>query len=273
MSDKLVIRANGYAGDRSREAMAALPALSEMLGDLFNAEIIGFGGPQEPRDLPWDRALEASEAFLSELADTAKRTLEKDVVPVIATPRCAAAFASIPAVLAARDDVHVVWFDAHGDLHTPATTETGYLGGMPITALLGEWQSGFGAGLKPEKLVHLGARDLDDPERIFMEKHRIFTASFADVTRDLTRLQERLSGKKVFVHLDCDVFDPRDVAAEYRVAGGLRREQAAAIFAVIGRVSDLVGLEITEFSPSSEQELQASLASLRYALGGLADQK
>lgn len=272
MSNKVVIRANGYAGDRSREAMARLPALSEMLGELFHAEIIGFGAPREPRDLPWDRALEASEAFLSELADTTQRTLEQDAVPVIATPRCAAALASIPAVLAARDDVHVVWFDAHGDLHTPATTETGYLGGMPITALLGEWQSGFGAGLRPENLVHLGARDLDESERVFMEKRRIFAARLADFDDDLARVEERLNGKKVFLHLDCDVFDPPDVAAEYRVAGGLTREQAAAVFAVIGRVCDLVGLEITEFSPANEPELQTSLASLRLALGGLATQ-
>ncbi|TQV79935.1 arginase family protein [Denitrobaculum tricleocarpae] len=272
MSDRIVIRANGYAGDCSGEAMAALPALSDMLGELFGAEIIAFGDPQDARDMAWQTALEASEGLLSGLAEATARTLQKDAVPIIATPRCAAALASIPAVLARRDDAHVVWFDAHGDLHTPATTRTGYLGGMPITALLGEWQSGYGAGLRPERLLHLGGRDLEDAERAFIERHGIFAASFADFDHDLGRIEQELTGKKVFVHLDCDVFDPRDVTADYRVPGGLRSEQAAAVFSVIARVSDLVGLEITEFSPGNAAEMQRSLASLRQALTALAGQ-
>ncbi len=272
MSDRIVIRANGYAGDCSGEAMAALPALSDMLGELFEAETIAFGDPQDARDMPWQKALEASEGLLSELAKTTTRALQRDAVPIIATPRCAAAIASIPAVLASRDHVHVVWFDAHGDLHTPATTQSGYLGGMPITALLGEWRSGYGAGLQPERLLHLGGRDLEDAERAFIERHGIFTASFADFDHDLGRIEQELTGKKVFVHLDCDVFDPRDVIADYRVPGGLRSDQAAAVFSVIARVSDLVGLEITEFSPGNPEEMQRSLAALRQALSGLAAQ-
>ena len=33
--------------------------------------------------------------------------------------------------------VGIVWVDAHGDFNTEATTPSGYLGGMPLVALIG----------------------------------------------------------------------------------------------------------------------------------------
>jgi arginase len=48
--------------------------------------------------------------------------------------------------------------DAHADYNTPASTPTGYLGGMVIAALCGLWDSGYGAGLAPDRTILVGAR-------------------------------------------------------------------------------------------------------------------
>ena len=56
-----------------------------------------------------------------------------------------------------------VWLDAHGDFNTPATTGSGFLGGMCLAAACGRWDSGFGAGLDPRRVVMSDGRDLDPP--------------------------------------------------------------------------------------------------------------
>ena len=77
----------------------------------------------------------------------------------------------VPPVLAAvrerHPDVALVWIDAHGDLNTPATTPSDFLGGMPFAQLLGwcfdDWRRQ--AGLEPpfpeDRAVLVGGRDLD----------------------------------------------------------------------------------------------------------------
>ena len=61
----------------------------------------------------------------------------------------------VPPLLAAvrekHPDVALVWIDAHGDLNTPDTSPSGFLGGMPFAQLLGwcfdDWRRQ--AGLEP----------------------------------------------------------------------------------------------------------------------------
>jgi arginase len=69
-----------------------------------------------------------------------------------------------------RDDLAVVWLDAHGDFNTPAITISGYLGGMALAMLTG-LAPGLcrdGLGLRPvadADIVLADARDLDPAER------------------------------------------------------------------------------------------------------------
>ena len=68
-------------------------------------------------------------------------------------------------------DAGLVWLDAHGDFNTPATTETGYLDGMPLAMLCGRaHREAVEHGLVMQPLdeaavVHAGGRDFDREER------------------------------------------------------------------------------------------------------------
>lgn len=86
----------------------------------------------------------------------------------------------------------VVWIDAHADMHSPFTSPSGNIHGMPLAAALGEdnienrinkvstnsihyWENmknmGIkGSKLKPENLVYFGVRDTEDPEDNQMQK-------------------------------------------------------------------------------------------------------
>src|SRR5262245_46370835 len=77
----------------------------------------------------------------------------------------------------------VIWFDAHGDLNTLATTETGLLGGMPYAVALGwefeDWRlaGGLAEPVRPEAAALLGTSDLDPAEVAALARHPILHVS------------------------------------------------------------------------------------------------
>ena len=148
----------------------------------------------------------------------------------------------------------MLWFDAHGDLNTPTDSVSGYLGGMCLSAVLGEWDSGHGAGLAPQDTLLLAVRDLDPAEDARIAKRRISTLPSPDTDEALARVLEFVRGRAYYVHLDLDCFDPTVVSAEYQVAGGLTGHAIRRVLqaASTGR---LLGAEITEFEPRNEGDL------------------
>ena len=57
--------------------------------------------------------------------------------PITALNRCAASLATLPVMARRWPDLCVVWFDAHADLNTPGSSETGYLGGLALSGPMG----------------------------------------------------------------------------------------------------------------------------------------
>ena len=66
---------------------------------------------------------------------------------------------------------HVIWVDAHGDINTPSSSESGNIHGMPLATLLGDGHPDLldlgyaGAKLKPENVTLIGIRDIDAVEK------------------------------------------------------------------------------------------------------------
>ena len=73
----------------------------------------------------------------------------------------------------------VVWFDAHGDMNTMATTTSGMWGGMPYAVALGwdldDWReaAGLREPVRSEAAALVGASDLDPAEIAALESHPI----------------------------------------------------------------------------------------------------
>ena len=68
----------------------------------------------------------------------------------------------------------VLWFDAHADANTPASSPSGNLHGMPVACLLGHGPAqlmqlaGTGAALQAEQITLVGVRSVDATEKSFV---------------------------------------------------------------------------------------------------------
>lgn len=183
---------------------------------------------------------------------------------MFAWPRCAAAIATLPNVAAQYPDAVVVWFDAHADLNTPDNTTTGYLGGLALSASLGWWDSGLGAGLNPNNVVLGGTRDLDPSEQRVVDAGVIALAAGPDMLSELDRI---IGGRPIYFHLDCDVLDPGIMPTDYSVPGGLTLEDLRQVAARLA-LNPIVGVEIGEFEDHGDPGLASAQAeSLVDALG------
>lgn len=259
----------GFAGDRTHHAMDECHVFTNALAKYLGVSVTLFGEPEPIADLPWDIALDRSKHTLTSAAHLIGQCIDRQAKPILVTPRCATAIATLPVIVSKFPNCVVIYFDAHGDLNIPATSPSGYLGGMPITAAMGEWDSGYGAGLQKNQLVHIGGRDLDESEKEFILQNEILTLSREQLETDLSSLTNFVRDRPVFIHIDVDVFDPSEVVAEYSVEDGLFREHIDSVLKVVCSVGELIGIEITELSPKSDHEREHSHSALFEAFGSL----
>ena len=74
------------------------------------------------------------------------------------------------------EDLGLLWIDAHFDLHTPDTSDSGNLHGMSASTVLGHGLPELvnigmqGAKIKPENMAFIGIRSFETPEQQLAEK-------------------------------------------------------------------------------------------------------
>jgi arginase len=138
--------------------------------------------------------------------------------------------------------IGMLWLDAHPDFNTPETTRSGSLGGMPVAVATGRALQGMrlDAHLDPplsDTHVVMGGVRLTDPlEQQLLDNSRIEQLTVDDlrhatpaVFAQLDRLN-RITDK-IYVHIDMDVLDEREVIAhQNKVPGGPSSEELAALF-------------------------------------------
>jgi arginase family enzyme len=146
----------------------------------------------------------------------------------------------------------VLWLDAHGDFNTPETTGSGYLGGMCLAGACGLWDTGFGQGPEPARVIMHGVRDLEGPERVALDRtgvHRVEDA-------------EQLEGLELFVHLDLDVLDPLTFPARFPAPGGLTPPGLREFLEAALAAGTLIGAEITSAAPGHGELVADAISPL-----------
>jgi arginase len=143
--------------------------------------------------------------------------------------------------------VGMLWLDAHPDFNTPETTRSGSLGGMPVAVATGRALQRMRLDAKldpplPDRHVVMGGVRLTDPlEQHLLDESAIEQVSVDDlrmaspaVFQQLDRL-DRLTDR-IYVHIDMDVLDPREVMGHgNKVPGGPSSEELARLFEQIFR--------------------------------------
>ncbi|TDD36236.1 arginase family protein [Saccharopolyspora elongata] len=239
----------GRAGDHNDRAMVGSRLVAASFAARFGAEPVVIGQPQPALSVGWKEELAAALPALQEMSQRYEQLLGDGGVPVTALSRCAVALATLPRIAAHRPDAVVVWFDAHADINTPQTSETGYLGGLALSGPLGLWDSGLGSGLLPQNTILVGARDIDPPEQHLIDRGDI---ELVEVGPGLPEeLRRAIGGRPVYVHLDCDVLEPGTVPTDYLVPGGLSLAQLHQAAEVLAE-SEIIGVEIGEFESPAD---------------------
>jgi arginase len=141
--------------------------------------------------------------------------------------------------------VGMLWLDAHPDFNTPETTRSGSLGGMPVAVATGRalHRMRLDAKLDPpladSQVVMAGVRLTDPLEQELLDASGIQQVSVDDLRRaspavfaQLDRLSRTTD--KIYVHIDMDVLDPREVEGhQNKVPDGPSSEELARLFEMI----------------------------------------
>lgn len=126
-----------------------------------------------------------------------KRAIEADFLPIVLSGDHSSALGTISGIKAAypNKELGVIWIDAHADLHSPYTSPSGNIHGMPLSAAIGDdnlnsqinevladtkqfWDEMKDIGVEgvkvyPEHLIYFGVRDTEKAEDIQMDKLQI----------------------------------------------------------------------------------------------------
>ena len=165
-----------------------------------------------------------------------------------------------------REDLGLVWIDAHMDSHTPATSPTGRLHGMPLAWLLGQDDDplyGLAVGvLKPQHVCLVGVRSYEPEEDERLRRLGVRVV-FMDEIRERgieAVLDEALdiatAGTSGFgVSIDLDVITPEEApGVGTPVTGGVTgAELARALEEIPGRPG-FAAVELVEYSPRLDRD-------------------
>jgi arginase len=207
------------------------------LAELLDARIVG--SPGEPRTGDWADDLRDAHGCLLEAGGQLDDAFAAGRVPILLAPECSIAVATLPVLARRHPNARVLWLDAHPDFHTPDTTLSGYLAGMCLAGACGLWDTGFGAGIEPPRVIMHGVREVEGPERVGLDLGGVH----------LIDDPAQLEGYEIFVHLDLDVLDPSVHPSKFPVDGGLLPRELRDFLAAAAAAGTIVGAEITAAAP------------------------
>lgn len=210
------------------------------------------------------------------LANRVEKTLESKHFPLVIGGDHSMAIGTIAGISSycKKNDLTlgVIWIDAHADMNTNETSPSGNIHGMPLAAAVGLGDEslvnlkGFAPKVLPENCVVIGARSIDELERINIKKLNIPVYTMSDVdklgvhriiTRVLKSFNERVD--HIHVSFDVDSVDPSIApGVGTPVPGGLSFRETHLVMEAIAECGCMSSLEITEVNPILDSRNQTA---------------
>ena len=185
-------------------------------------------------------------------------------------------------------DMAVIWVDAHADINTPESSDSGNIHGMPLAFLTGlateKEGNPFGwvkedQRVSVRKLVYIGLRDVDRGEKKILRENGIKAFSMHDIDRHgIGKVMDMALGwigsdTPIHLSFDIDALDPMWAPSTgTAVRGGLTLREGDFIAECVHETGSLVALDLVEVNPSLEQQgaaetVRAGVSIVRCALG------
>jgi len=175
----------------------------------------------------------------------------------------AGSIAGVARALRRRDrDLAVIWVDAHADMNTPESSPSGNVHGMPLAACLGHGPEelvaiGGGASVKPDNVVLIGIRNLDEREKTLLGRSGVRAYTMSEIDRrgvgsildEVLAVLTRSAGG-IHLSLDLDGLDPEvapGVGTPER--GGLTYREAHLLCEMVAASGRIVAMDVAELNP------------------------
>ena len=208
--------------------------------------------PALPAADQWTRIAVLHDALATQVQESAR----SDVTTRVVTGDCLAALGTLAGLQRSGLDPALVWFDAHGDVHTVASSTSGYLGGMPLRMALGEDRAllagPLGLRALPEsRAVLVDGRDLDPAEATYLAQSDVRRLRVEDVSA------ADLPDGPVLVHIDLDIIDEGELPGlRFPAADGPSAAQVFGSIETLLRSGRVVAINIAcpWFDPVSDTE-------------------
>jgi len=237
--------------------------LTDFLGDGLGVVVpegatVVDGAPGDDAD-PWAALVGVYSALADTVAGSGDGDGDGEIT--VLTGDCLSAIAVLAGMQRRGLDPAMVWFDAHGDFHTEATTTSGYLGGLPLAKVVGRGDPTLprALGMTPlaeDRAVLVDARDLDPPEVAALASSAVRQVAVADLSPDV------LPAGPLLLHVDLDVVDPGDLRGlRFPAPGGPGLDAVAAGVAIVAATGRVAGLSIAAtWDPATLDRAEAQRA-------------
>lgn len=200
----------------------------------------------------------------------------------------------------AEDRIGVIWIDAHADLHSPYTSPSGNVHGMPLAAALAIdnmeqqvnspdettrqlWgnlkETGLeGQNFRPDDLFYIGLRDLEQQEQYIIDQHKIPNLTVEELrqkgsgTAVSQALDHLRQCDRLYITFDVDSLDPTvSKGTGTPSENGLYKDEAATLLKGLMADEKISCLELVEVNPlldTGNTMAETAVSILRQALGG-----
>jgi len=222
---------------------------------------------------------------LAKQVESSLRTEGDNTFPVVLAGDHSSAMGVVAGIKMAFPEkrLGIIWIDAHADIHSPYTTPSGNMHGMPIAAILGEdnkehqvnrpepetieyWDKLKNLGgacpkVRYEDIVMIGVRDFERQEEYLLKKYNVKNVSVSEIrNRGLEReaalvLSALDACDIIYISFDVDSMDPEiSKGTGTPVPGGLTEKEAGNLIYYLMRSRKICCFEIVEINPTLDKE-------------------
>lgn len=220
------------------------------------------------------------------LAQTVSDVITNKRFPLVLGGDHSIAIGTLAGVSRHYKNLGVIWYDAHGDLNTADTSPSGNIHGMPLAASIGIGDDaltrigGYTPKVKPENIVIIGARSLDEGEKELIKEKGIKVYTMHEIDRmGMTKVMEEiilyLRDKTDGVHLslDLDGLDPHDApGVGTPVIGGISYRESHLAMEMLAESQLITSAEFVEVNPILDERNKTATVAVAL-MGSLLGEK
>lgn len=296
-----IIEVRSEIGAGTRGASLGVDAIKVAALDFMSSFFVNFPSERlktennllyEPVTSPYAKRIKGVLTMYERVSQAVEQTMKSGLFPVVLAGDHSTAGGTIAGIKMARPEkrLGVVWIDAHADLHTPYTTPSGNMHGMPLAAALDTdntdckvhnidkdttdlWEKLKNIGnirpkVNPEDIVFIALRDYEKEEEHIIKKHGIKVIPVQEVRKKGVESVVRSSllhlnkCDDIYVSFDVDSLDSSiSRGTGTPVSNGLKEKEAEDLLAAFMQNHKICCFEVTEVNPTLDKEnLMAEIA-------------